>query len=138
MADHTLLEKLEQHGYKLTAPRLKLLTAILSDGQQFTAEEIYSRVPSVGRATVYRTIKLMVDLGVLCKLTLDDGTPRYRLSHRSHHHHLICTTCGIVADFQRCTVDDVIGALKRATGYQVEGHRIEVYGVCPECQAKVA
>ena len=109
---------------------------MVNNENQFTAEEVYSRVQSVGRATVYRTIKLLLELDILCKVTLDDGTTLYRLGHKTHHHHLICTKCDTVADFQQCTIDDIIDRLQQATHYHIEWHRIEVFGTCSECQAK--
>lgn len=136
MLDQTLLNNLRQNGYKFTGPRLKLLHAMVDSEHQFTAEEIHSRVNSVGRATVYRTIKLLLALDILCKVTLDDGTPLYSLGRKTHHHHLICTKCDTVADFQRCTVDDIISRLQEATQYNIEWHRIEIYGTCIECQTK--
>ena len=129
----SLNESLEQQGYRLTAPRIRLLDAIVRVPGHFTAEDISAVTPSVGRATVFRTIKLLVELGAVCKIALADGTPRYRLASQSHHHHLICVRCGGSQDFARCDVDDVIARLQKATGYHVLGHRIEIYGVCSTC-----
>ncbi len=130
----SLKVRLDSRGYRLTAPRSKILEMVLARGDPFTAEELYRDVPLVGRATVYRTVKLMVKLGILCKVALEDGAPRYRLGPLSHHHHLVCVVCEKVQDFARCSVDDIVLRLSQATGHQIVGHRIEVYGVCPSCQ----
>ena len=139
MDSHLLWEALGKRGYRLTAPRLRLLDAIMTIPGHFTVEEIYADVSSVGRATVYRTIKLLVEMRVVCKMVLEDGAPRYRVASPSHHHHLICVACGSSQDFARCAVDDVIFRLHQTTGYRVLSHRIEVYGLCSACQqAEVA
>ena len=125
---------LDSRGYRLTSPRSKILEAVLARVDPFTAEELHRDIPLVGRATVFRTIKLMVHLGMLCKVALENGTPRYRLGPLSHHHHLVCIVCGQVEDFARCAVDDIVLRLSEATGHEIVGHRIEVYGVCPRCR----
>ena len=136
MTSHTgsLRDALEERGYRITAPRLRLLQTVMDNPDHFSAEEVRAGTPAVGRATVYRTIKLLVELGVLCKMAMEDGAPRYRLASRTHHHHLICVRCGSTEDFARCGVDYLIDRLQQATGYRALGHRIEVYGVCATCQ----
>jgi len=131
----TLKAGLDRQGYRLTVPRLKILRAILARRDRFSADELQRDVPSVGRATVFRTIKLLVEMDLLCKVTLEDGTPRYRLGPSSHHHHFICVNCGRVDDFAPHDIDDAVVRLSHATGRQIVGHRIEVYEVCLDCQS---
>src|SRR4051794_20278874 len=104
----------------------------------FTAEALAARVRGVGRATVFRTLKLLVDEGVVCRVLLDDGKLHYRLSRSPHHHHLVCTECGAIEDFTNCDVRDVIDEMSRRTGYLIESHWLELYGRCGKCRANVS
>lgn len=129
-----LIQTIEGHGYRLTAPRMKVLASISSTGRNFTAEEVCSDVPGVGRATVYRTLKLLTDNGLLCKLTLQDGSPRYSFSMAGHHHHLVCVGCGFVQEFRQSVIEQLLSQLEASKAGTILGHRIEVYVLCPACQ----
>jgi Fur family ferric uptake transcriptional regulator len=122
----------------LTAPRLAVLADVANAGDQFSAEEIAARLRgrSIGRATVFRTLKLLVEAGVLCRVLLDDGTLRYRWSRRGHHHHLVCTECGSVQDFTACDVPSLVQELSRQAEFTVDGHWLEVYGRCAVCHSR--
>ena len=84
----------------------------------------------------HHTLKLLVDGGLICKVVLEDGSARYRVNHGAHHHHLICVSCGATEDISRCGVDEVLDSVRLTTGYEIVGHRTEVYGVCPDCRAR--
>src|SRR5918998_1280016 len=122
-----VVQRLEDGGHRVTAPRLKVLAEIADAGDQFSAEEIAARLRGVGRATVFRTLKLLVEMEVLCRVLLDDGTLRYRWSQRGHHHHMVCAECGAVEDFTVCDVTDLVRELATRTNFTVEGHWLEVY-----------
>jgi Fur family ferric uptake transcriptional regulator len=130
-----IVQRLEDRGHRVTAPRLAVLAAAADGGDQFSAEEIAHRLPGVGRATVFRTLRLFVELEVLCRVLLDDGSLRYRWSALGHHHHLVCSECGAVEDFTGCDVGQMVRELARRTGYTVDGHWLEVYGRCAACAA---
>jgi Fur family ferric uptake transcriptional regulator len=131
-----VVQTLENAGYRVTAPRLKVLAEIADAGDQFSAEEVAARLRGVGRATVFRTLKLLVELGVLCRVLLDDATLRYRWSQRGHHHHLVCAECGAVEDFTVCDVTDLLREFTRLKNFTVEGHWLEIYGRCARCVAR--
>ena len=122
-------------GVRVTAPRRALLAAIDSLGDHFTAEELASAAPSVGRATVFRTLRLLQDLGSVCLVVLDDGTSEYRMAEPGHHHHLVCSTCGRVSDIVGCDLTELVRAVSEDTGFDVETHRLELYGRCAECRS---
>ena len=128
-----LCDTVEQAGHRHTRARHALLGLIAQCPEGFTAEELCGELPSVGRATVFRTLKLLLDLSLVCKMARPDGTPRYTLAVRGHHHHTICVHCGAVADFQRCTVDSILQTLRAEAGGVMVGHRIEVYVLCQRC-----
>ena len=140
MAKHpalsSVIQQLEDNGHRVTAPRLAVLAAAADAGDQFSAEDLASRLKHVGRATVFRTLKLFVELDVLCRVILDDGNLRYRWSRRGHHHHLVCAECGAVEDFTACDVGELVRDVVERTKFTVEGHWLEVYGRCAACNAK--
>ena len=82
------IARLEALGHRATEPRRTVVQAALFQRGHFTAEELCRELPAVGRATVFRTLKLLVELGVVCRVLLEDGHFRYRLSSPDHHHHL--------------------------------------------------
>jgi len=130
-----LLGKLEEEGYHATRSRRQVLDAMLARRGGFTPEELVTAVSGVGRATVYRTIRLLLDQGLVCKLSLEDGAPRYTLAQMGHHHHLVCVRCGTVREFHRSVIERVLTELETPDAGVVMGHRIEVYVLCPTCQS---
>ena len=85
-----IMSILENRGYRATAPRRVIIELLEGKKEGFTAEEISNELPGVGRATVFRTVKLLLNAGVLCRLNMMDGAPRYSISSVEHHHHTIC------------------------------------------------
>lgn len=134
--EQRLAQSLLRGGHRVTAPRQRLLAAMSGLGDRFTAEELAGATPDVGRATVFRTLRLMLRLGTVCQVVLDDGAVHYRLTSGGHHHHISCSECGSVIDFASCDIDDLLGELSRRTGYAIEAHRLEVYGRCAACRAR--
>lgn len=128
---------LASEGFRLTGPRRALVEVMQGLGDHFVADDVVEAAPGVGRATVFRTLRLLQDLGVVCQMVLDDGTAAYRLASGGHHHHLVCSECGAVSDFASGDLEGVLQEIARRTGYRVDAHRLEVYGLCPECRARV-
>src|SRR3712207_9164873 len=97
-------------------------------------EEIRDRCRGVGLVTVYRTLDLLSELGVVRRLDLGDG-PRYELAE-DHHHHLICAGCGSVAEFEQCPLDPA--RLPQVwSDFEIRAHSLEVYGTCADCRQLV-
>ncbi len=134
--DSDLLNAIEDRGHRITFARRVIAGAIEENPDGFTAEQICGRVPGVGRATVYRAIKLFQDAEVICKLALPDGAPRYAVDTGGrHHHHTICTGCGAVQDFRASTIEHVLKAIETDVDGQITGHRMEIYVTCQTCLA---
>ncbi len=130
-----IIERLEMRGHRVTASRRRVLDAILAQPSHFTVDDVLRATRKVGRATVFRTVKILTDLNLVCRVLLEDGTLHYRLSMRGgHHHHLVCRDCGRVEDFTTCDVGALVRELSRATDYEIEGHWLEVYGRCHACR----
>ena len=106
------------------------MEALLAERHQ-SLEGIRSHCPWVGMVTVYRTLDLLSELGLVRRLDLGDG-PRYELAE-DHHHHLICEGCGSVEEFEQCPLDPE--RLPHVSGdFEVRAHSLEVYGRCSSCR----
>ncbi|MSQ22378.1 MAG: transcriptional repressor [Dehalococcoidia bacterium] len=133
-----ILDTIESGGHRPTASRRRVLDAVVARGDGFTAEELVAEVKGLGRATIYRTVRLLLKEGLLCKLSLQDGAPRYTLFHRlGHHHHLVCVGCGVVQEFRQSVIEQMLMNLEASGTGTIMGHRIEVYVLCPACLPKV-
>ncbi len=125
--------RLEAIGFRSTAPRRAVLKAIERAPGPFTVEDLLGQVPGVGRATVFRTIKLLQELDLLCRVPLEDGSARYQLSEGTHHHHLVCRSCGRFTEFSDPEIDARIQEQAALHGFRLQGHSLELYGHCAEC-----
>ena len=128
-----ILAVLEDNGYRITEPRREIVHALAARSEGFTAEEIVSELPQVGRATIFRTLKLLLETGAICRLNMLDGAPRYSLSRVEHHHHTVCVRCGLVAEFRAATLERMMRAIGTEVPGEIVGHRIDLYVVCPSC-----
>ena len=124
---------LEDRGYRSTGPRREVINAIENREDSFSAEKVCADLPGVGRATVYRTMKLLIQAGVLCKLALLDGEPTYTLARMEHHHHTICVRCGMVGEFRDATIERALRAIGDDISGEIVGHRMEFYVTCEQC-----
>lgn len=137
---------LREKGLKVTRQRLVVLEVLAGNPQEhLTAEEIYERVkaenPDIGLATVYRTVQLLLELGLIDRINLDDGFVRYEIgdtqgSDHHRHHHLICLSCGSVTAFQKDMLEALETGVQAALGFQVTDHEVKLYGICKECSKK--
>lgn len=137
-------------GYRLTIPRQAILDVLSKTTQHLSAEDVYSQVrkvyPNVGLTTVYRTLELLVQLGLVFKFDFGDGRARYELSEGPkgvrHHHHLVCTSCSRVIDYTDF-IDDEIELLNQTEkglsakfNFKITNHLIQFYGLCDKCKRK--
>ena len=90
----------------------------------------------LGQVTVYRTLEILSGLGLVRKLHADDGCSAYAAATRHHGHYVICQECHRAAEFEGCAVESAVGRVTAQTGYKVNGHWLELFGLCPECQKK--
>jgi Fe2+ or Zn2+ uptake regulation protein len=127
---------LEDRGHRSTGPRRDVIHAVEGKMDSFSAAQICDQLPSVGRATVYRTVKLLLEAGVVCKLAMPNGEPTYALARIEHHHHTICLGCGTVGDFRDATIERLMRAAGSDISGEIVGHRIEFYITCRDCLAK--
>ncbi len=132
------VQALRNAGYKLTSPRLTILDLLDKSGGHVTSSELLSLVderdPSIGRASVFRTLDLMTKLGIIWTSVQGGSTIHYMLMPGGHHHHIICTNCNKLIEFNDCKLGNLIAHLEKEYGVQVEGHLLELYGRCENCR----
>ena len=92
----------------------------------------------IGHATVYRTVKTLQKLGRLHWVHEKNGEHRFVARHAPHSHMLACRSCGLVAEFESCNLTLLEKLLELETGYRIEGHELELYGLCPQCRLSAA
>ena len=134
-AQTDLMAILEDRGYRSTGPRRDVIDTIEKRVDSFSAEHISGELPGVGRATVYRTIKLLLEAGVLCKLILPNGEPTYTIARLEHHHHTLCVRCGTVGEFRDATIERLLRAIGGDISGEIVGHRMEFFITCERCLA---
>lgn len=129
---------LKQKGYRLTRSRLTITHALLGSGGHVSAdsllEVIHQTDPTIGRMTVYRTLDLLSDLGLIRPVYQGTGAAHYIILDGGHHHHLVCSGCDAVIEFEECGVQEMGKLLAEQFDFLVEGHLVEFYGRCPNCQ----
>ncbi|MCC7450209.1 MAG: transcriptional repressor [Anaerolineae bacterium] len=133
------VQALRDANYKLTGPRLTILDILEKSGGHITSAELLKQVeerdPSIGRASVFRTLELMIKLGIVWTSVQGGSTIHYMLMPGGHHHHIICTRCEKLIEFEDCRLDVLIAGLEQKYGVHVEGHLLELFGICRECRA---
>ncbi len=130
------LNQLKAAGYKYTNKRAMILEFFANEGRYRTAKELLSYMEphydGISFDTIYRNLHLFNELGILESTELD-GEKHYQIRCANHHHHhFICRNCGATKRIQVCPMDFIDDDL---SGYMIEGHKFEVYGLCPACQA---
>lgn len=136
---HDLLELADQQGIRLTEQRKAILGVIAGLPVRFTASQLLEataqEAPTVGRATVFRSLQLLCAADVLEQVRLVDGQTVYVKGHpASHHHHLICNSCGKMENIHSGEIGTLAENLAAKQGFSAEGHTFEVYGRCSACQ----
>jgi|BioPla2DNA2_1021312.scaffolds.fasta_scaffold00018_48 Fur family ferric uptake transcriptional regulator len=136
-------------GYRVTMPRQVILQVLDEAKKHLSAEDIFIKVhqiyPAIGLTTVYRTLELLVRMGLVHKFDFGDGRARYELcdgnNEMAHHHHLICTDCGRVIDYDDFTEEETElikkteKELAKKYDFTVRNHTIQFYGLCKKCNA---
>jgi Fur family ferric uptake transcriptional regulator len=139
-ADH-LLDHLAARGYRMTGPRRQIVATLVERGSM-TAQELYDTLrqagSGIGRATVFRTLELLSQLGAVERVHRPDGCHSYVPARPGHHHHLICSDCGTVLEFSDCQLDGLLAGLAERTAFRIDGHWLEVFGLCQDCQTTAA
>lgn len=137
--DQLLQRYMAEHGLKSTRQRSLIIDTFFDTGGHLSVEELWSKVRSqdakVSVATVYRTMKLLSECGLAHARNFGDGQTRYEAAAgRDHHDHLICTRCGMIVEFENDKIEAMQDAIARKHGFRVTSHKMELYGLCRDCQ----
>ena len=129
----TILQRCEQKSLRMTSQR-KIIAQVLEDAADHPdVEELYKRASkidlTISIATVYRTVKLFDEAGILDKLEFGDGRARYEDAEREHHDHLIDINSGRVIEFMDSDIEKLQEKIAQKLGYKLLGHKLELYGV---------
>ena len=140
VASNPIVQALDAGGYRLTGPRRAVADLIAEHDGHFTAAELEAaaRVRRLGisRATLFRALDLLTELRVVERLDLPSGEHAYVPCARSHHHHVICSRCGRATEVEDSGVAEAVAEIARRSGYRIDSHRLELFGLCRHCQAK--
>lgn len=133
MSASTIISRCEAHGLRLTDQRRTIAAVLETATDHPDVEELYNRAsavdPNISLATVYRTVKLFEETGILEKHEFGDGRARYETSDREHHDHLIDMNSGEVIEFVDPEIEELQERIAAKLGYKLMGHRLELYGV---------
>jgi len=132
-----IASKLSEQGYRLTPQRMMILSAIENSDDHISAEEIYAQVlakyPHVNISTVYRTLELLKQLGLVTETDLGGGRVRYHPADKGHHHHLVCTECGAIIDLDESLLASLESTLLREYKFIADLRHLAIFGRCANC-----
>ena len=143
--DKTLLEKfkdtLHTNGMKCTPARLTIFKEVYSSSEHFDADEIYFRMrkekKSVSRATVYRTLDLLVENGFVSKVNVGASQVHFENTlAQGHHEHLVCTQCGKIIEFRNDMIEKQQDKICKEYGFFPTKHNLIIFGLCDKCQLR--
>jgi Fur family ferric uptake transcriptional regulator len=134
-----LLGAFDAAGYRLTEPRRVVARLIGEQPGHFTADELLASArrgrTRVGRATIFRSIDILTNLGYVERLDLPSGEHALIACEPVHHHHVVCSSCGRSIDVPDSGFAAALRDVATRSGYRIESHRLEVFGLCPACGA---
>lgn len=140
MSDRMVMisNKLEEKGYRLTNARLAILAGLIDSKGHVSADELVDIVhrsnPGIGRMTVYRTLDLLTELGLIRPVYQGSAAAHYVLMDDGHHHHFICSRCNKVIEFDQCVLQEIEKAVSGHYRFEIQGHLLEIFGRCQECR----
>ena len=138
LTERKVIAALKQHGYKLTPQRRVVIRAIASSQDHLTPATIHKKAcqdsPGIGLVTVYRTLGILAQLGLICELHGGGICHSYTIGAPGHHHHLVCSNCGVVVDFTGHDLSDLEQSLSKESGFRIDDHLLEFVGLCQACQ----
>lgn len=133
-----LTQALQKQGLKLTRSRKAVLEVLATTTEHLKVAEVHRRAraidPRVGLASVYRTMDLLARLNLVKHIHVEHRHRHYARTNGDHGHHLVCNGCGLVVEFSDCGLEMLTRTLARRTKFRIEGHSVELFGRCHDCQ----
>lgn len=135
-----MLDRLKDQGLRITPQRLEILRILSESVGHPSVEGIHAKVrakfPTTSLATTYKTVALLKDLDEVLELGFADGSNRYDGNKPYPHPHVICTVCRKIMDPDLSMLRDMTEEVARETGFRITTHRLDFFGLCPDCQKK--
>jgi Fur family transcriptional regulator, ferric uptake regulator len=136
------LDAIDRSAHRMTEPRRAVARLIADRDGHFSAADLVSeareRRLAVGRATIFRTLDLLAELDLVERIDLPTGEHAYVACEPAHHHHVVCSGCGRSDDIDDAGMRAVVREVERRTGYAISEHRLELFGLCADCQNQQA
>ncbi len=133
-----LLVRLRERGNRLTPQRVAIIRTIINNTNHPSAEQMHSEIletfPTTSLATVYKTIRLLKEIGEILELGFGDDSSRFDGRKPHPHPHMICTECGTIMDSELDGFETIIETMARQTGFSVKTHRFDIFGICSSCK----
>jgi Fe2+ or Zn2+ uptake regulation protein len=140
VVSNPIIDALDGAGFRLTTTRRAVADLIAEYDGHFTAADLTTaareRRLGISRATLFRSLELLTELGVVERLDLPSGEHAYVPCARVHHHHVVCSRCGRATDVEDSGVAEAVALIAKRSGYRIDSHRLELFGLCRSCQAK--
>ena len=136
-----LTDKLRQQSHKITGPRQAILHLLSSNAHPMSAKEIFVALPrkECDLATIYRSLRLLEEMSMVKRFDFGDGTSRFELLEEGddgHHHHLVCVRCSGIVELHECSMSELEARIAAHNGFKGVTHKLEFFGVCPQCQTE--
>lgn len=135
-----MVKKLKEHNQKLTPQRLAIARILAESDGHPSVEMIYECLqkdfPTMSLATVYRNVLMIKSLGEVLELGFPDGSNRYDGNKPWPHPHVICVSCRKITDPDLTSLKDMSQEIAQETGYHIHAHRLDFFGLCPDCKSK--
>jgi Fur family ferric uptake transcriptional regulator len=136
-----LNDYMTRHGLRSTEQRRLVTEMFFASSEHLSIEDLLEKVrveePKIGYATVYRTLKLLKECGLAFERHFGDGVSRYEVAWADEHHdHLICLECEKIIEFEDEGIEELQHKVAARKGFKLVRHKLELYGVCGDCQAK--
>ncbi len=136
----TFQDYMSQNGLKNTAQRTLIVEVFMTSKGHLSVEQVYDAVkkidPSVGQATVYRSMKLLCEADLAHEVQFGDGISRYEPQNKEHHDHLICERCGKTVEIMNKKIEKLQENIAEKHGFTPTTHVLCLYGICAECTKK--
>ena len=134
-----LIDRLRRQSRKITGPRKAILDILRKQPHPLTNREILAAMPGgqCDLATIYRAMRMLEEVGIVNQFDFGDGVARFELvgeGARPHHHHLVCTRCSQVIEIDECFSAEIEQHIAAKNGFKAVTHRLEFFGICPNCQ----
>ncbi len=133
---------LKQNKLKFTNQREIILYTLYNNEQHFTSEELYMLIKqeypdlSVGIATVYRTLTVLEENGLVSSISLGAQGKKYEIANKPHHDHIICEKCNKIVEFENEEIEALQHSIATNNGFKLTSHLMQLYGICKECQSE--